>query len=279
MTPVQQGKQPEMTSASASMFNSVQNPLFQPTMNQQALYAPSQQNVTQEPQLQDPSFDKAFQDAFDSIQQSELGDMDAEEATILKEPVHDMEYDPALLQPLETKIGSDAIDYTEQKDRTADQDTQDAGDLARVAGQLLQNVSHEQNEKFQNSKFLDLMKKIRDREIEVRNNDFESTYVDHAEPQSALADPAAQKQEPNAFSFPDMNKVYAPDTRIDAPSEYSFDADQFPYQPYNQISDLHPGGPHYPEQSPPQPKHAQMSGAVNTKDAITDGAGSSYATA
>lgn len=275
MTPVQQGKQPEMISTASPMFNSLQNPSFQAPRNQ---YATNQQNVMHEQQMQDPSFDRAFQEAFDSIQQSEFKDIAVEEAAPLTEPVHDFGYEQALLQPTDVKLGSDAIDYVEQKDRTPDQDSKDADDLARVAGVLLQNVSHEQNEKFQNSKFLDLMKKIRDREIEVRNDDFESTYVDHAAPQSAMADQSSlsqQQQYPDPFAFPDMNSVYAPDSRIDGASEYSFDADQFPYQPYNQISDLHPGGPRYPEQSPRQ-RHAQMSGAVISNDTVTDGAGSSY---
>ena len=57
-----------------------------------------------------------------------------------------------------------------------------------------------------------------------------------------------------------MNGVYQPDAALDLSVD-----DEFQYNPpRTQISDLHPGGPFYPEQSPPPPKYAQMSGAVNS---------------
>ncbi|KAG6833527.1 hypothetical protein H0H87_005178 [Tephrocybe sp. NHM501043] len=46
----------------------------------------------------------------------------------------------------------------------------DADDLARTAGLLLDNVRNEQNPKFQNSQFMDLMRKLRDRDVIVEGN-------------------------------------------------------------------------------------------------------------
>lgn len=47
---------------------------------------------------------------------------------------------------------------------------QDADDLARAAGYLLDNVTHEHNPKFQNSNFLSLMRQLRDREVHVEGD-------------------------------------------------------------------------------------------------------------
>ncbi|KAF5380491.1 hypothetical protein D9615_004572 [Tricholomella constricta] len=47
---------------------------------------------------------------------------------------------------------------------------QDADELARTAGLLLDNVRHEQNPKFQNSQFMGLMRKLRDRDVVVEGN-------------------------------------------------------------------------------------------------------------
>jgi hypothetical protein len=49
---------------------------------------------------------------------------------------------------------------------------QDDDDLSRVAGQLLDSVSHENSQKFQNSVFLQLMRKLRDKEVRVDGENF-----------------------------------------------------------------------------------------------------------
>ena len=78
--------------------------------------------------------------------------------------------------PTQIRIGSDAIPYQEQKTRTPDQDSRDADELARTAGQLLTSVQHDTSDKFQNSQFLALMRKIRDGEIRVEGEEFKETY-------------------------------------------------------------------------------------------------------
>lgn len=92
-------------------------------------------------------------------------------------PEHsDTEYDlPALSKmpsPVQYRIGSDAIPYKEQKARTIDQDNRDADELARTAGQLLNSVQHDTSDKFQNSQFLSLMRKIRDGKVRVQGEEF-----------------------------------------------------------------------------------------------------------
>lgn len=68
------------------------------------------------------------------------------------------------------RIGSDNIPQVDQ--REPNQRANDADELARTAGQLLDSVSHEQNQKFKESSFLALMRRIRDREIQVEGDEF-----------------------------------------------------------------------------------------------------------
>ena len=85
---------------------------------------------------------------------------------------------PALIRsssPTQMRIGSDAIPYQDQKTRTPDQDSRDADELARTAGQLLTSVQHDTSDKFQNSQFLALMRKIRDGEVRVEGEEFKET--------------------------------------------------------------------------------------------------------
>lgn len=208
-----------------------------------------------ESQFDEAAFERAFQDAFNDLQSLNTLEAAKEEFAPQSDPVAEQEI--ALIhEPEKTKIGSDAIAYTEVEDRMPDQDTRDASDLARVAGDLIHSVSHEKNEKFRNSQFLDLMRRIRDREVEVRNNDFEQTVQQVSQSEASVQAERLQPHDPNTFQFPDMNNVYKVDGPVDMTPDY---ADYHPAE--TQISDLHPGGPYYPEQSP-RAQFAQMSGAI-----------------
>ncbi|KAF8070620.1 hypothetical protein FPV67DRAFT_1561383 [Lyophyllum atratum] len=59
---------------------------------------------------------------------------------------------------------------TQFKEESSRQVPPDTDELARTAGLLLDNVRHEQNPKFQNSQFMDLMRKLRDRDVIVEGN-------------------------------------------------------------------------------------------------------------
>ena len=300
-TPISQQKQPAFApqAEQPSYTPFLGSSGYMPQQGLPAQIGASAQTQAHEPQFNEADFETAFNNAYIDMMKSAIetssGTMlDAGQSQsyldMMKSAfgtssgmMQDAGHDQALgeedvlqsdiHQPSDTKIGSDAIDYTEMKDRGPDQDTRDAGALARVAGQLVQNVSHEQDEKFKNSQFLDLMRKIRDREVEVRNNDFESTEelrsASHPEPYQ----PPPQDQ--HSFQFPNMNNVYHPDQMIDGIVDE--DIAYQPAVPQSQISDLHPGGPLYPEQSPPQPQYAHMSGAVDFLS--TDDASSKYASA
>ncbi|KAL8942746.1 MAG: hypothetical protein Q9216_001494 [Gyalolechia sp. 2 TL-2023] len=78
----------------------------------------------------------------------------------------------------------DRVDYRIGSDRILDDDlnrpersnAQEADELARTAGHLLENVKHDQSAKFQESNFLSLMRQLRDKEMKV-----EGTKIVHVE--------------------------------------------------------------------------------------------------
>lgn len=72
--------------------------------------------------------------------------------------------------PEQIKIGSDTIPQTDKSDPLSR--VNDADELARTAGQLLDSVSHDQSEKFRQSNFLALMRRIRDREVQIEDDEF-----------------------------------------------------------------------------------------------------------
>ncbi|KIX94030.1 uncharacterized protein Z520_10367 [Fonsecaea multimorphosa CBS 102226] len=231
-TPVAQGKQavrdgPQLSNASMfqqSMMDYSQ-PMYQsysgdfqqqPQMQQQATMMSMEQHV----QISDVDFEAAFADAFAHAQE-----MDQQRAASrLSSDPDAMIAETDIQRPVDAetvRIGSDAIAYREKADRTADQDTRDADELARTAGQLLTSVSHDNSEKFQNSQFLQLMRKIRDREVEVQGDELQetgrSTSTPAQESRHFPSQEASNQQSSSSshFEFPDMDAVYAPTNTSD----------------------------------------------------------------
>ncbi|KAL2786205.1 hypothetical protein BJX66DRAFT_37604 [Aspergillus keveii] len=75
--------------------------------------------------------------------------------------------------PETIRIGSDTIPQTNKEDPQTM--ANDADELARTAGQLLNSVSHDTSQKFRESNFLALMRRIRDREVQVEGDEFRET--------------------------------------------------------------------------------------------------------
>jgi len=301
-TPISQGKQavrePQMNAMPSMMMNNYSQPMYgqyngmypDSGFQQQQQHTPTsmEQHASQ---MSDADFEAAFADAFAHVQEM---DQAKPHATTQEAP---LQQEQAPVDPVENiKIGSDAIEYTEWKDRTADQDTRDADELARTAGQLLTSVQHDTSTKFQNSSFLDLMRRIRDREVEVQNNDLTNVATGEAAAAATTTPTTSSRKEPNGlfepitepnmtnttsshFDFPDMDGVYAPSAAdlvdsqqpLQAPplwspsgpdSLYGFDDDQSPAP-----QALHPGGRYYPDQSPRlQRADPEMSGAISASD-------------
>ncbi|KAJ9633847.1 hypothetical protein H2204_006632 [Knufia peltigerae] len=209
--------------------------------------------------MSDVDFDAAFQEAIaharemDQLRETaEVSESVVEESVVMgqTESVN--------------KIGSDAIQYRERTERTEDQDSRDADELARTAGQLLTSVQHDTSDKFQNSQFLDLMRRIRDRQVEVQNNDLQDVSTGQAatstpvsldsilqpelqyeaqkemealnlhenlhenrQRQQQQEQRQPQQETQSHFEFPDMDAVYAPAEigRHSPYTNYGFDDD------------------------------------------------------
>lgn len=133
---------------------------------------PSQvmQNQQQNPAEQ---FDEsAFEAAFDQaradmeLQGSDFAQKDTQQN--LQETPQDQAAEP--ITQSEIRLGSDLIPQSDKQDPHAR--SRDADELARTAGHLLDSVRNDQSQKFQQSNFLALMRRIRDREVEVEGDDF-----------------------------------------------------------------------------------------------------------
>ncbi|KAL2863057.1 protein pex20 [Aspergillus lucknowensis] len=83
------------------------------------------------------------------------------------------EVDAQQTVPETIRIGSDTIPQTNKEDPQTT--ANDADELARTAGQLLNSVSHDTSQKFRESNFLALMRRIRDREVQVEGDEFRET--------------------------------------------------------------------------------------------------------
>jgi hypothetical protein len=309
-TPISQGKQavrdlPQMNNNmfQASMVNYSQASYQSYTGGGFQQQEPQMQHpgMGQELQISDVHFEAAFADALAHAQEMDQDRAHQIEAQLHEEPPADTQQET---QRENIKIGSDAFHYVDKHERTAEPNARDADELARTAGELLNSVSHDTSEKFQNSQFLQLMRKIRDREVEVKNDDLHETstgrpasetlrFEDHRQaPVPATATGMDTDTDMTShFEFPDMDAVYAPTNSDDvwadagdgvydaqqrdqsAASAGSRQALQSPYTtygfdddqyPHTQLEALHPGGKYYPDQSP-QLQKAAMAGSGSSE--------------
>ena len=74
----------------------------------------------------------------------------------------------ALARLEEEPILEEALTEEQQQDEQKQQEDNDA--LARTAHELLEKIEHNKTDKFQNSQFLGLMRKLRDREMKVEGD-------------------------------------------------------------------------------------------------------------
>lgn len=129
-----------------------------------------------EDDFDEAAFDQAFESARSGMQQPQYQILEQDIVEQLRQSrqersqessVKSTEYQAWLDH---SHIGSDRI-TDDAKKRDNEQDEQgDADELARTAGQLLENVSGDQSKKFQDSNFLSLMRQIRDKEVRVEGD-------------------------------------------------------------------------------------------------------------
>ncbi|KAI9751807.1 MAG: tRNA (guanine-N(7)-)-methyltransferase (tRNA(m7G46)-methyltransferase) [Chaenotheca gracillima] len=176
-------------------------------MNPQAAEAPLQTSTSANQQPVETFDDAAFELAFDSAR-SELLDREEQSTKLeLRENGHEAlnsGYNESLsgevLREDQARIGADAIlqkDEAEPKDERADQD-----ELARTAGTLLDSVRENQSQKFQDSTFMALMRRLRDKEVVVEGEDFVEAYGPEGAPYDTGSLPPREPSVPAATQRP-----------------------------------------------------------------------------
>lgn len=144
-------------------------PMYNSGMNMHQVQQPAPAvNAAPAEQFDESAFEAAFEQAridMEEIQETELTlktENLASEETAHVEPVGQT--------PEEIRIGADITFPQEQQQDTLTR-AQDADALAQTAANLLDSLRHEQDQKFKQSNFLALMRRIRDREVQVEGDE------------------------------------------------------------------------------------------------------------
>ena len=114
------------------------------------------------------AFERAFDAAREEMQQSE--ETIHRKETKVDAGLHEFRVHESQERFDHGRIGADRILDEAQKSEEEGKEMDDAEELARAAGQLLENVKGDQSRKFQESNFLSLMRQLRDREVRVEGN-------------------------------------------------------------------------------------------------------------
>lgn len=128
----------------------------------------------------EPMDDAAFDEAFARMESEHLDRLEG-----LKKELEDHIRHPVDEQSEAIRIGSDLIEERKPPENEHEEKA-DADELARTAGDLLNALKHDQSDKFQQSQFLSFMRRIRDREVEVKGEDFVEVSSDYTD-ESILA--------------------------------------------------------------------------------------------
>lgn len=129
-------------------------------------------------------------------------------------------------RPLTEPIGSDRISKTNSQEKQEQSEMDENDKLARTAGELLENVAHHTDRKFQDSNFLSFMRQLRDREVLVKDD----VIVGVSFIRASLHPTSNNHQ----ISKPSQNdRIFANKSQVPQP--------------------LHPGGKFYPEGKGGQP--------------------------
>lgn len=184
---------PQLTNISQTYSGAAWRPQsqFQPLSNFDAsasYLSPVAQDKQPEQRLEDVFDEAAFERAFD-VARMEMTQLESQATSTAQETIPDVaqkaiqekdqvrntnhfdhkgfEQGQNIYQPW---IGSDAILVESFKQEADYKPDREADELARTAGELLENLKHEDSEKFQNSTFLALMRQLRDKEVRVEGD-------------------------------------------------------------------------------------------------------------
>lgn len=196
----------------------------------QPAYQPAMQSKGKEPVTE--QFDEAaFERAFDMAREDMMGDETSavenlaaeqhEEATAfaktaqMSQESHQLnqsdvlESQHDLHQPLDTDLNFVPEEPIVQEQQESQQSTREDDDaLAATAQELLEKVEHNQTDKFRNSQFLGLMRRLRDREVKVEGDKMVETV-------------SATQTHPKRISTPDSGYDSGANTPIASTSSTS----------------------------------------------------------
>jgi hypothetical protein len=140
------------------------------------LVSPAGQQLGQlqtQPALETQSFDEsAFEAAFAQAK-AEIEQQQADNVThhdVTEAERTQTEPQPQTEATETIRIGSDLI--LDSTNADLQERREDSDELSRTAAQLLDSVGHDQSQKFKESSFLALMRRIRDREVHIEGDEF-----------------------------------------------------------------------------------------------------------
>lgn len=151
------------------------------------MLSPIAQQKQKERQIDDVYDEAAFEKAFDAAGLNLEQSVDQRDTQQDQDMYRTKESASNSMSPereawLDTgRIGSDRIINEDREKQSQVNEDTEADELARTAGQLLDNVKGDQSRKFQESNFLSLMRQLRDKEVRVEND----KLVDVSAPSSA----------------------------------------------------------------------------------------------
>ncbi len=142
----------------------------------QSLYSTANQQHQFQPQMEDVFDEAAFESAFEAArsemqdrgQQSQHENLELGQDVLINESAGRLLQSDHLVE--QELIGADTIPHEAQEGSQEPLGLDDPDELARTAGQLLDSVKYEQNQKFRDSNFLALMRRLRDREVRVEGD-------------------------------------------------------------------------------------------------------------
>ncbi|KAI9814397.1 MAG: hypothetical protein M1827_003253 [Pycnora praestabilis] len=142
---------------------------------------PQNESITQQKQPQqeaddvfdEAAFEKAFEAASSEISQShqeaaKQENMEFGQDVLINESAERLMQSDHLIE--QVRLGADLVPRDERRQQQEGPRSNDADELARTAGQLLDSVKDNQSQKFQESTFLELMRRLRDREVVVEGD-------------------------------------------------------------------------------------------------------------
>jgi hypothetical protein len=157
-------------------------PMYQPQYSMQIApqthYAPVVETQAQQQveQVNMEEMDAAFDAAFDAVLEEESDQLSAESQhdalDALEASLQTVE--PQITTPIQPEPTIQEESMVIQEEPVVEQEEEpnrDVNDeLSKTAGELLNSVSNDTSTKFQNSKFLELMRRLRDREVRVEGD-------------------------------------------------------------------------------------------------------------